>query len=205
MLTAPSRWSGALMRATVLCLGIAGCAAPGSEVRVTQGFASPNTPYGALLLRYTRSAELYEGFDTVAKGWATWRAPELRSALAETAIASYGLVGEPADRMRREEERSARRVREFHLALYTGKSGWSDLESPDSLWRASLELPSGERLAPIQIVRLAKTDRSAVEYPYVTRWTREFSIFFPTVLESQGETGVTLTLSGPLGTMTFSF
>ncbi len=205
MLRAPGRWSGALMGATVLCLGFAGCAAPGSEVRVTAGFASPGTAYGALLPRYTRSAELYEGFDTVAKGWATWRAPELRSALAETAIASYGLVGEPADRMRREEERAARRVREFHLALYTGKTGWSDLESPDSLWRASLELPSGERLAPIQIVRLAKTDRSAVEYPYVTRWTREYSIFFPTVPESREETGVTLTLSGPLGTMTFPF
>ncbi len=205
MLRAPNRRSGASMRVALLCLGIAGCAAPGSDVRVTAGFASPGTPYGALLPRYTRSAELYEGFDTVAKGWATWRTRELRSALAETAIASYGLVGEPADRMRRDEERAARRVREFHLALYTGKSGWSDLESADSLWRAALELPSGEKLAPIQVVRLAKTDRSAVEYPYVTRWTREYSIFFPTVPELQGEGGVTLILSGPLGTMTFSY
>lgn len=205
MLRTVARRAGAPLFAAFVCLGVAGCGGSQREVRLATAFAAPSTPYGALLPRYTRSAELYEGFDTVAKAWVTWRAPELRAALAETAVAAYGLRGEDAAVVRRDEERAARRVREFHVALFTGKPGWGELESPDTLWRISLDLPSGERLTPIQVVRLAKTDRSAVEYPYVTRWTREYSVFFPNVPPPEADTGATLTLSGPLGTMTFVF
>ncbi len=184
---------------------LAGCAAVPKNVFLTQEFAGPSTPYGRALERYTRSAELYQGLDTVAKAWATWRSPELRKALVETSAAYYRLTPEEAERMRAEQERAARRVREFHLALYTPAPDWNDLESPDTLWRAVLVLPGGTRLEPVRVVHLPKTDKSAVEYPYVTPWTREYSLFFPLMEREEQYAHLTLILSGPLGEMRFAF
>ncbi len=184
---------------------VAGCAAVPKHVFLTEEFAGPSTPYGRALERYTRKAELYQGLDTVAKAWVTWRSPELRKALVDTSAAYYRLGPEEAERMRTEQDRVARRVREFHLALYTPAPGWNDLESPDTLWRAVLVLPDGTRLEPVRVVHLAKTDKSAVEYPYVTPWTREYSLFFPLLEGRETYEHLTLILSGPLGEMRFAF
>ena len=189
----------------LLALGIGGCSAVPEEVHLTRGFADPGTPYGAALARYTRYAELYNGLDTVAKGWATWRSPELREALVESSIAAYRLGPEEAGRLRAEEERAARRVREFHLALYTPAKDWNDLESPDTLWKLSLELPDGTRLVPLQVVHIPKTAKVPVEYPYVSPWTREYTLFFPLLGGRETHRSLTLVLSGPLGTMRFRF
>ena len=184
---------------------LAGCAAVPRNVFLAQEFAGPSTPYGRALERCTRKAELYQGLDTVAKAWVTWRSPELRQALVETSAAYYGLGPEETERMRAEQERAARRVREFHLALYTPAPDWNDLESPDTLWRAVLVLPDGTRLEPVRVVHLPKTDKSVVEYPYVTPWTREYSLFFPLLEGEERHDHLTLILSGPLGEMRFEF
>ncbi len=195
----------ALAGAGVAVALLAGCAAVPRNVFLTEEFAGPSTPYGRALERYTRRAELYRGLDTVAKAWVTWRSPELRQALVETSAAYYRLGPEEADRMRAEQERAGRRVREFHLALYTPAPDWNDLESPDTLWRAVLVLPDGARLEPVRVVRLPKTDKAAVEYPYVTPWTREYSLFFPLLEGEERYDHLTLVLSGPLGEMRFGF
>jgi hypothetical protein len=203
MTPAKGRMLGVLLAAALLAG--AGCASGPEDLRVTRGFASPATPYGTLLSRHTRSAELYDALDTVAKGWATWKSPQLRAALAEASIAAYRLEGDAARNLRLEEERAGRRVREFHLALYTPKSGWNDLESPRTLWKVYLTLPGGERWEPVRVIYLPKSDKSAVEYPYVSRWTREYAILFP-VLDALGtDLPPTLELAGPLGTMRFAF
>jgi len=189
----------------LLAAGLGGCASVADEVQLTQRFASPATSYGRALPTYTRHAELYDKLDTVAKAWVTWRTPELRQALLDTTIQAYRLAGAEAETLRLEQERAARRVREFHLSLYTPSKGWNDLESTDTLWRAYLESPSGERVEPVQVIFLPKSDKSAVEYPYVTRWTREYSLFFPRLGESEASEHVTLTLAGPLGTMRFEY
>jgi hypothetical protein len=183
----------------------AACASLDDSVYHATGFAERGTPYGQVLERYTRRAELYDEFSTVAKGWATWKSPELRRALAAASVDAYELGGQGAKAVLAEEERVARRVREFHLALYTPKKDWNDLEVPDSLWRAWLDLPDGTRLQPIQIVRLAKSDRSPVEFPYVTRWTQEYALFFPLLESEERHARLTLVLGGPLGTMAFRF
>lgn len=184
---------------------VSGCAHLPEEVQTTEGFASPRTAYGKALARYTRKAELYEGLDTVAKAWSTWRSSQLRQALAETTIQAFQLSGEAAETVRRDEERAGRRVREFHLALYTPKTDWNDLESADTLWRTFLELPGNDRLEPVRIIHLTKTDKSAVEYPYVSPWTREYALFFPLLTETERHENMTLVLTGPLGTMRFAF
>ncbi len=182
-----------------------GCGPVAGDVRLTRGFASAATPYGDLLPRYTRSSELYDQLDSVAKGWATWRSPELRAALAETSVAAYRLKGEAAEALRREAERDGRAVREFHLALFTPKANWNDLESPQTLWRAYLYLPSKERREPLQVSHRPKTDKSAVEYPYVSRWTREYALIFPLGEGEEAASPSTLVITGPLGTLQFAF
>lgn len=188
---------------------VAGCAGRitriDREVRVTEGFAAPGTAYGKALARYTSRAELYEGFDTIAKGTATWRSAELRRALAEASVEAYELQGEAAESLRREEERASAGMREFHLSLYTSVDGWNDLESPDTLWKIYLELPGGDRLDPVRVERLAKSDQAPVEYPYITPWSQEYSLFFPVVGEEERADPVALVLTGPLGTLRFEY
>lgn len=172
-----------------------------SGVRLTEGFASPGTPYGDALTRHTRYAELYEGFDTVAKGWATEKTPDLREALAEASVRAYLLEGAAAEAVREEARTAGRGGREFHLALYTPKKQWNDLEAPESLWRVRLELPGGALVEPTSVTALAKTDKTPVQYPYVNPWTREYAIVFP----AGQPTGASLVLTGPLGTLRFDF
>jgi len=185
--------------------GLAGCGRLPTDVQLTPGFADPESEYGRALARYTRNVELYEGLDTVAKGWATWRVPALRRALAEASIHAYGLKGAAAEGLRKEAEAAGRRAREFYLALYTPSKGLNDLESSDSLWRISLELPDGSRLAPVQVVCVPKSDKSAVQYPYVSPWTREYSVTFPLPEGEEKLDRLALLLSGPLGKMRFEY
>ena len=182
---------------------VMGCGLP-REVALAEGFSDRRTPYGEALALHTRHVELYQGLDTVAKGWATWKSAKLRSSLAEASIRAYGLQGDAADSLRREEERASRLVWEFHLALYTPKKNWNDLESADTLWRFHLELPGGRTLDPVQVVAVSKSDKSPVQYPYVTLWTREYSVFFPK-LEGGEEPHPRLILRGPLGKIAFAF
>jgi hypothetical protein len=184
---------------------LAACGAVPPAVELTSGYASGTTPYGQLLPRYTREAQLYDGFDTVAKGSATWRSLELRRAAVAASAERY-LLDDPATRaLLDRQEQEARAAREFHLALYTPHKEWNDLEAPGTLWRAYLELPDGERLEALEVSYLRKTDKARVEYPYVTPWTREYALRFP--LSERGETHrhLTLVLTGALGTLRFAF
>lgn len=183
----------------------AGCGAQLPHgVQLTEGFAVPGTLYGDVLARHTRYAELYQGFDTVAKGWATRETPDLRAALAEASVHAYRLEGAAAEAVREEARTLARGGREFHLALYTPKKQWNDLESPGSLWRVRLELPDDSPLEPASITSLSKTDKSPVQYPYVSPWTREYRILFP-AQEDATARPLSLVLTGPLGTLRFAF
>lgn len=191
------RWIAGLMVAGALGLGC-------SSVRFAPEFAS-SAPYGRELAKHTRAVELYQGFDTVAKGWATWRSPALRAATAEARAGSYGLAEAAAAELRKEEVREGQGGREFHLALYAPKTDWSDLEGPRSLWRAFVELPGGERLEALAVTRLTKSDRAAVAYPYVTRWTKEFTLTFPLLDPREASVPPILVLAGPLGELRFSY
>ncbi len=193
-------------RVAVLVAGVlAGCGAAPPTVDLTSGYASDATPYGKLLPRYTREAQLYDGFDTVAKGFATWRAPELRRAAVAASAERYLLDDAASARLRDQQEQEARSVRELHLALYTPHKQWNDLEAPGTLWRAYLELPDGARLEPLEVVFLRKTDKSRVEYPYVTPWTREYRLRFPLLEGQEPHRHLALVLTGVLGTLRFAY
>lgn len=197
-----SRWAWV---AAITAGLVSGCGGPLPAVEHTSGYATTGTEYGQVLPRYTRKAELYEGFDTVAKGIATWRAPELQRAAVATSVKRYQLDAEAAARLREEQERQERTAREFHLALYTPENQLNDLEAAGTLWRAYLELPDGNRLEPLDIAVVRKTDKSRVEYPYVTPWTREYLLRFPLLSGAETHTHLTLVLAGPLGTLRFAY
>lgn len=198
-----TRWLlGILVAAGLGAAGACGLRLP-AEVQVTEGFAAPGTPYGDALAARTRYAELYQGLDTVAKGWATWRTPDLRAALAEASVRAYHLEGDAAERLRREARTAAEGPWEFHVAVYMPKKQWNDLEATESLWRARVELPGGGRLAPLEVRALVKTDKNPVQYPYVNPWTREYTLVFPA--PEDGAQTAALALAGPLGTLRFAF
>ena len=193
-------------RVAVLAAGVlAGCGVAPSAVDLTSGYASDATPYGKLLPRYTREVQLYDGFDTVAKGFATWRAPELRRGAVAASAERYQLDEAASARLRDQQEQEARSAREFHLALYTPHKHWNDLEAPGTLWRAYLELPDRGRLEPLEVEFLRKTDKSRVEYPYVTPWTREYRLRFPLLEGEEPYRHLTLVLTGALGTLRFAY
>lgn len=184
---------------------VSGCGGALPAVELTRGYATAGTEYGQLLPRYTREAQLYEGFDTVAKGFATWRAPELLRAAATTSAARFQLDEAAAERLREENALASRTAQEFHLAFYTPRAQLNDLETTATLWQAYLELPGGSRLKPLDVEFLRKSDKSSVEYPYVTPWTREYRLRFPLVQGEVARQPFTLVLTGPLGTMRFAF
>ncbi|NTU59581.1 MAG: hypothetical protein HGA98_00815 [Deltaproteobacteria bacterium] len=198
-----SRILGALCAAGLAAAGAGGCGFS-KDLYSTPGFSTPGTSYGEALAAHTRKAELYEGFDTVAKGWVTWQGPELRRALVEANIRAYGLEGAAAEAKRRDEERAGIETLEFHLALYTPKKQWNDLEAGDSLWRLRVDLGDGREVAPSKVTVVPKTDKSPVQYPYVTPWTREYAVVFPKP-EGAGTERPVLVLAGPLGRMKFAF
>ena len=68
-----------------------------------------------------------------------------------------------------------------------------------------MELPGGARLEPLEVVFLRKTDKSRVEYPYVTPWTREYSLRFPLLEGEEPHRHLTLVLTGVLGTLRFAY
>ncbi len=180
--------------------GVVGCAG----VRLAPDFAASGG-YARALAHHTRAAELYQGFDTVAKGWATWKSPGFRAALAEASAAAYALSPGAAADLGRDEGSAGQRVREFHLALYTPKADWGDLAGLESLWRAYVELAGGSRLEALQVKAVPKSDRAPVAYPYVTRWTREFTLTFPLLDPTEAALPPTLVLAGPLGELRFAF
>jgi hypothetical protein len=94
---------------------------------------------------------------------------------------------------------------EFHLALYTPKRQWNDLESEESLWKARLAGAGGADVSPLRVEMLEKTDKSPVQYPYVTKWTREYRLVFPAPEGGSGARPPTLVLAGPLGQLRFEF
>lgn len=192
------------MSAALVSAALAGC---GLSKEVAQGgtFAAPGTAYRTALDEHTRRAELYRDLDTIATAWATWKSPALRGVLVEAAIVAYGAEKETAEGMRRDDRRAAAGVWEFHVALYAPKKDWNDLESPDSLWRVRLELPGGKRLDPVRVEVVSKSDRSGVQYPYVSPWTREYAVFFPKLDEAESSGSPTLVVAGPLGKMVFAF
>jgi len=184
---------------------ISGCGGGVPTVEHTSGYATAGTEYGQLLPRYTRKAELYEGFDTVAKGIATWRAPELQRAAVATSVKRYQLDAAAAAQLWETQELQEHTAREFHLALYMPEKQLNDLEAAGTLWRTYLELPDGSRLEPLDVTVVRKTDKSSVEYPYVTPWTREYLLRFPLLAESEPPPHLTLVLAGPLGTLRFAY
>ncbi len=201
----PARLRARLGTVLAALVVLAACAPARRGVFLTRDFADPATAYGRALREHTRSAELYSGFDTVAKAWATWRSPALREALVATTAARYRLGPGEAERMRAEELRAARLAWEFHVAIYTPSPDTNDLEKPDTLWRAVLELPDGSRGEPVQVVALPKNDKSRVEYPYVSPWTREYTLIFPKTVEPGPDARPVLWLTGPYGTLRFDF
>lgn len=197
-----TRWAWVAAITAVL---VASCGGTLPAVEHTRGYATAGTEYGQVLPRYTRKAELYEGFDTVAKGIATWRAPELQRAAVATSVKRYQLDAAAAAHLWQTQELQEHTAREFHLALYIPEKQLNDLEAAGTLWRAYLELPDGSHLEPLDVTVVRKTDKSSVEYPYVTPWTREYLLRFPLRAGSEPHDGLTLVLAGPLGTLRFAY
>lgn len=175
----------------------AACGRFAGSIHTAKPFASSGSSYGKSLEKSTRRAELYEGVGTVAKCWATWKSLKFREALVAARNKAYG-----SNDGRDSAEPESGEI-DFHLALYSPEKEMVDLASENSIWRVTLELPDGQTIAPIQIQDVPKNVSNSIEYPYVTPWTREYSLKFN---QDRVEPDyLVLILAGPLGTMRFDY
>lgn len=140
--------------------------------------------WSAARARWSRSAKLYDRFETHAFLSAAYQSSELREQR----------VGQIADwRRMTAAERSAaldaeaaegRQWEEFFLAFYTADPKDNDLDTRQSIWRIALVIPGDGPVAPVELlpaeVKLVRVDAQLRElYPFVGEFHTAYRVRFP--------------------------
>lgn len=179
---------------TLLAAALASCAGE-SRFRV---FASPLENEVA---QWTRTAKLYDRFDTILIAGAIYNGQALRGAWVEE-TAKARRLGEAARQQaltRETEENAATAV--FYLAVYTADSQWNAFAGDKARWTVDLTSPAGAARPAV----IKKIEREDVPWLGALPFDPTFRVFYrveyPRAAAPQGP--VTLTLSSLLGSVEF--
>ncbi len=168
---------GALeLLALALSAVVVGCSGKPAPLRLeppTEGLAGD---YGAVLDRWTRRSQIYDGLFSVLYVGATFHAPELRRAFLQRFPDAYGRGSEEARRLTLANP-DAETHWEFFLGAATSKQRWNDFARADSIWRVSLVADGVEVDAKVRRIPLNANVR--VFYPYLTPYTSGYGLEFP--------------------------
>jgi hypothetical protein len=188
------------------CTSVAGCAAAparpslyGPERKMGPG------DYPEILRSWTRSARVYQGFDTKMFVSATLHSAELRRAFGMAFPEIYGHGGSVTRRELVELTGDVEQFHTFFVAAYTADDKWNDLAMPDSIWHLSL-IGSDEVVVDPSSVEIIRVDANlTMVYPYITRFDRVYLVRFP-LTDAMGRlvldpksTSATLRLASALG------
>ena len=161
--------------------------------------------YPDVLKTWTRSAKVYQGFETKQFVTATFHTPEFRRAFA---IAFPEIYGHGGAITRRELVDLTGNIEQFHnffMAVYTPEQKWNDLAKPDSIWRLSLIGSEEVAVDAAEIVRVKIDANLRAVYPFIGRFDEGYLVRFPLtdamnrlVLDARS-TAVTLRIASALG------
>ena len=145
--------------------------------------AKTNAGYRSELRRMTEHGVLYDPTTLDAKlDWrATLVSDDFRRARSQKHIELHHLNPLAAARWVADEEVKQSEGWEFFIALYT-KSDYRQLSHrSDSFWKAVLVTSSGEEVEPTNVEMVPITPYERELYPYLSRWSYGYRIFFPKV------------------------
>jgi hypothetical protein len=163
-----------MRRAAVLALGaLAGC----SVLHAPRASAVADA-WGKAQDRWTRSATLYDRFETHALAAATYQSPDVRRRRAEQVAAWKVMTAEEKARALAAEEAEGAQWEEFTVSFYTTESRDNDLDDPRSVWRVALVLPEGDELpAEVKTLRVDTLLRDL--YPFIHDYDTVYRVRFP--------------------------
>ena len=178
------------MRRTLICctlaLALAGCQSMRTPPRV--GPPAPRVEddaaeaqYAAVLSRWTRRAEIYEGFDSLVFFAATFLSMEFRQAKVMRQAAFQTMPEIEAQALLAVERASHSQFHEFVLGVHANEQRFDDFARDESIWRVALVSEQGEAL-PASIDRLRRSDpnRRAL-YPFLEQFWTGYVLRFPRV------------------------
>jgi len=137
--------------------------------------------YEKVLERWTRRAEVYDQFQSLAFVTATLKAPDFRKAYAAAYTKIMDLTPAEIGRLWAEESAAAAAYHEVAVVMYTTDRKWNDLELPDRIWKVRLGSPvtgSEEPPADVKYVREISPQMQRL-FPHVSPFTKYYLMRFP--------------------------
>jgi hypothetical protein len=161
--------------------------------------------YQLVLARWTRRAELYDGFDSRLFVAAALETMELREAKASRLALFKALAPAEAEPLIAAERAAHAQVLSVTMGVHANERRFDDFASTGSIWRVALVSRTGEA-QPVAIVRLPRPDASMRGlYPFLETFWTAYRIDFPrsfpngTQVLAQEPGKVLLRLSSALG------
>lgn len=165
--------------AALLCLAaiaVEGCAALFHQRAPVPGVREGE--WAAARTARTRRASVYDGLIHRATGTVTYVGPAEREIRARR-LAEWQGWPDPELEARLAADRAlAGKEEEFILALYTAERAVNDLDSPASVWRATVVV-DGLTLVPIKVEGLSADATVTGLYPYVGVFDQVYRLRFP--------------------------
>ena len=137
--------------------------------------------YEKVMERWTRRAEVYDQFQSLAFVTATLKAPDFRRAYTAAYTKIMDLTPAETGRLWTEESAAAAAYHEVAVVMYTTDRKWNDLELPGRIWKVRLGSPvtgSDEPPADVTYVREISPQMQKL-FPHVSPFTKYYLMRFP--------------------------
>ena len=163
--------------------------------------------YEQVLVKWTRRAEVYDQFQSLAFVTATFRSPDFRKAYTAAYARIMDLTTLEAGRLWAEEQAAAAASHEIMVALYTTDRKWNDLDLATTIWKVRLSAPAtGTEEHPAAVTQIREISPQMQRlFPHASPFTKFYVIRFPKKDAAGAETvpsgggKVVLTLTSGLG------
>lgn len=188
----------------VLWAMVAACSAAAPEpVTLTEQWPASPRPYSEANRDWTRSAELYRGFDKLLEVHATFKSPEWRAAHVAERAKRERLPPDAHAELLASEQQEAKDYYDVQLIVATYDERENDLQKGErSVWRLALIDDQGKQVTPISI----KRDRRPAEivgayFPAMNALAQAYIARFPkdVALLNEGASKFTLRMSSARG------
>lgn len=166
---------------------LAGCASMLRPPRVgpepaTLADKDAERAYQAVLERWTRRAEIYDGLDSRLFLAGTLQSWTFREARSRRVAAFRGLCASEVETLLGDERKAHAESIELVLGVHANERRWDDLARPASTWHVVLATESGE-VAATSVARMTKPwPNLTALYPYLDTFWTGYTIRFPRAL-----------------------
>ncbi len=148
----------------------------------------PAKGYFDILSRWTKNKKVYEELETKLYIYATYKSWQWREAYIDEYAKRYMLDSSQRENILAREKEINERFNEFFLSIYTPELKWNDFDKKGSIWSIYLEDDKGERISPLEIIRVDEDNPLVREFfPYMDLWSFGYIVKFPKYLPTGKE------------------